>query len=144
MCGSGRLLEGERFICKIYGKKYICRWAVQALHLQGGQSTDCFEYPKILSLIKLSKKIPAKFSYPSNSSQIDELGNLCLKGQRGDKCHSQRKASMATLEHANHPNERHTEKISGNNLPKRILTLATKCKRGREKRVQESALIQNS
>ena len=33
--------------------------------------------------------------------------------------------------------------ISGNNLPKRILTLATKCKRGREKRVQESALIQN-
>ena len=51
---------------------------------------------------------------------------------------------MATLEHANHPNERHTEKISGNNLPKRILTLATKCKRGREKRVQESALIQNS
>ena len=36
MCGSGRLLEGERFICKIYGKKYIYRWAVQALHLQGG------------------------------------------------------------------------------------------------------------
>ena len=51
---------------------------------------------------------------------------------------------MATLEQANHPNERHTEKITGNNLPKRILTLATKCKRGREKRVQESALIQNS
>ena len=36
---------------------------------------------------------------------------------------------MATLEHMNHPNERHTEKISGNNLSKRILTLATKCKR---------------
>ena len=34
--GVGGLMGGERFICKIYGKKYICRWAVQALHLQGG------------------------------------------------------------------------------------------------------------
>ena len=148
MCGSGRLLEGERFICKIYGKKYICRWAVQALHLQGGQSTDCFEYPKILSLIKLSKKIPAKFSYPSNSSQIDELGNLCLKGQRCARCHSCREVSMATLEYGNHPNERPltgtiTLKISRNNLPEKILTLVTKCKRGREEREQESAMIRN-
>ena len=56
---------------------------------------------------------------------------------------------MATLECGNHPNERPltgiiTLKISGNNLPAKILTLATKCKRGREERVQESAMIRNS
>ena len=37
-----------------------------------------------------------------------------------------------------------TLKISGNNLPEKILTLATKCRRGREERVQESAMIRNS
>ena len=56
---------------------------------------------------------------------------------------------MATLECGNHPNERLltgtvTLKISGNNLPEKILTLATKCRRGREERVQESAMIRNS
>ena len=56
---------------------------------------------------------------------------------------------MATLECGNHPNERPltgtvTLKISGNNLPEKILTLETKCRRGREERVQESAMIRNS
>ena len=54
---------------------------------------------------------------------------------------------MATLECGNHPNEHPlastvTLKISGNNLPEKILTLVTK--RGREERVQESAMICNS
>ena len=35
-------------------------------------------------------------------------------------------------------------KISENNLPEKILTLATKCKRGREGRVLEFAMIRNS
>ena len=35
-------------------------------------------------------------------------------------------------------------KISENNLPETILTLATKCKRGREARVLEFAMICNS
>ena len=35
-------------------------------------------------------------------------------------------------------------KISENNLPEKILTLATKCKRGREERVLEFAMICNS
>ena len=35
-------------------------------------------------------------------------------------------------------------KISENNLPEKILTLATKCKRGREERVLEFAMIRNS
>ena len=53
---------------------------------------------------------------------------------------------MATLEYGNHPNERPltgtiTLKISRNNLPEKILTLVTKCKRGREEREQESAMI---
>ena len=52
---------------------------------------------------------------------------------------------MATLEYRNHPNERPltgtiTLKISRNNLPEKILTLVTKCKRGREEREQESAI----
>ena len=56
---------------------------------------------------------------------------------------------MATLECGNHPNERPltstvTLKISGRNLPEKMLTLATKCKRGREERVQKSAMIRNS
>ena len=34
-------------------------------------------------------------------------------------------------------------KISGNNLAEKILTLATKCKRGREERLQEFAMIHN-
>ena len=56
---------------------------------------------------------------------------------------------MATLECGNHPNERPltgpvTLKISGNNLPEKILTLATNCRRGREERVQESAMMRNS
>ena len=57
---------------------------------------------------------------------------------------------MATLEDGNHPNEHlltgtvTLKKISGNNLHERILTLATKFKRGGEERVQESAMIHNS
>jgi len=57
---------------------------------------------------------------------------------------------MATLERRNHPNEHlltgtiTLKKISGNNLRERILTLATKFKRGREERVQQSAMIHNS
>ena len=35
-------------------------------------------------------------------------------------------------------------KISGNNLPEKILTLATKGKRGREERVLEFPMIRNS
>jgi len=35
-------------------------------------------------------------------------------------------------------------KISENNLPEKILTLATKCKRRREERVLEFAMIRNS
>ena len=35
-------------------------------------------------------------------------------------------------------------KISENNLPEKILTLATKCKRGRGERVLEFAMIRNS
>ena len=55
---------------------------------------------------------------------------------------------MATLEYGNHPNERPltstiTLKISRNNLPEKILTLVTKCKRGREEREQESTMIRN-
>ena len=55
---------------------------------------------------------------------------------------------MATLEHGNHLNEClltgtiTLKKISG--LRERILTLATKFKRGREERVQESAMIHSS
>ena len=53
---------------------------------------------------------------------------------------------MATLEYGNNPNERPltgtiTLKISRNNLPEKILTLVTKCKREREEREQESAMI---
>ena len=55
---------------------------------------------------------------------------------------------MATLERRNHPNERlltgtiALKKVGG--LRERILTVATKFKRGREERVQESAMIHNS
>ena len=55
---------------------------------------------------------------------------------------------MATLERGNHPNERlltgtiALKKLGG--LCDRILTVATKFKRGREERVQESAMIHNS
>ena len=57
---------------------------------------------------------------------------------------------MATLECMNHPNERLltgtvTLNISGKNLPEKIVTLASNCKKGREEsRVQESAMIRNS
>ena len=57
---------------------------------------------------------------------------------------------MATLECRNHPNERLvtgtvTLNISGKNLPEKIVTLASNCKKGREEsRVQESAMIRNS
>ena len=58
-----------------------------------------------------------------------------------------REVSMATLERRNHPNERlltgtvTLKWFSGNNLPERILTLATKQNSGRKERVQESAMI---
>ena len=47
---------------------------------------------------------------------------------------------MATLECGNHPKESlltgtDTLKMSGNNLPEKILKLATECNRGREERV---------
>ena len=57
---------------------------------------------------------------------------------------------MATLEREYHPKERpltstvNTETISGNNLPENTYPELTQRKRGREERVQESAMIRNS
>ena len=56
---------------------------------------------------------------------------------------------MATLERGNHPKERPltgtvTLKQSVEITYLKILTLMTQCKRGREERVQESAMIRNS
>ena len=56
---------------------------------------------------------------------------------------------MTTLERGNHPKERPltgtvTLKQSVEITYLRILTLMTQCKRGREERVQESAMIRTS
>ena len=56
---------------------------------------------------------------------------------------------MATLERRNHPKERPlnatvTLKQSVEITYLKILTLMTQCKRGREERVQESAMIRTS
>ena len=58
-----------------------------------------------------------------------------------------REVSMANLKCGDHPSERPLtgtgtlKKFRKNNLPERILTLATKHDSGREERVQESTVI---
>ena len=75
------------------------------------------------------------------------LGSGALKVSGVQDAISRREESMTALERGNHPNERTLtgtvtlNKCSGNNLPEKILNQATKCKRRREERVQESAMI---
>ena len=75
------------------------------------------------------------------------LGSGALKVSGVPDATTRREVSMTTLERGNHPNERTLtgtvtlNKCSRNNLPEKILTQATKCKRRKEERVQESAMI---
>ena len=46
------------------------------------------------------------FKIQLDSSQLDELENWCLEGQRGARCHKSQEGIHGNLERENHPNER--------------------------------------
>ena len=85
------------------------------------------------------------YSLRLNLSQIDELGNWCLKGKRGAKRHKLKRGIIGNPGSGNHPKKQlltdtvTLKGISGNNLPDPLLTeRPANPEGGRREREQES------